>query len=184
MPKEDKGMINLNSNMVAPQVSGDNKGNESTWKIVKSKKQIKQERKSNYDKNFPPLKPTTTPTTRYNKQDDSSRTTRSSDSNKTPTKKPSIRLCKVSPDIGTIKIVQVPNKVKKGEEDDMSAVSSSSHQGYFSSDSEDSESTKYEKEMVRKNEMPNKKQLKIQRKMEEDRESCRTVWDASANCIG
>ena len=153
--------------MVAPQVSGDNRGNESTWKIVKSKKQIKQERKSNYDKNFPPLKPTTTTTTKYNKQDDSSKTTRSSDSNKTPTKKPSIRLRKVSPDIGTIKIVQLPSKEKKDEEDDVSAVSSSSHEGYFSSDSEDSESTKYEKEM---DEMPNKKQLKIQRKMEEDRE--------------
>ena len=54
--------------MVAPQVCGDTDGINSTWKIVKSKRRIKEEKKSNYDKNFPPLRmmKTSTPTTKIN----------------------------------------------------------------------------------------------------------------------
>ena len=54
MPTGNKGLINHISNMVAPQVSGSNYDNNSTWKIVKSKKQLKEERKWKYDKAFPP----------------------------------------------------------------------------------------------------------------------------------
>ena len=56
MPKGIQGMINLNSNMVAPQVNSDNNVDASNWKIVKSKRQLREERKSNYNLNFPPLK--------------------------------------------------------------------------------------------------------------------------------
>ena len=52
MPTRNKGMINQLFNMVAPQVCGDTDGIDSTWKIVKSKRRIKEEKKSNYDKNF------------------------------------------------------------------------------------------------------------------------------------
>ena len=74
MPTENKGMINQLSNMVAPQVYGDTVGINSTWKIVKSKRHIKEEKKSNYDKNFHPLRimKTSTPTTKNNSKDDSS----------------------------------------------------------------------------------------------------------------
>ena len=56
MPKGIQGMINLNSNMVAPQVNSDNNADASNWKIVKSKRQLREERKSNYNLNFPPSK--------------------------------------------------------------------------------------------------------------------------------
>ena len=59
--------------MVAPQVCGDTDGIDSMWKIVKSKRHIKEEKKSNYNKNFPPLKmmKTSTPTTKNNSKNDS-----------------------------------------------------------------------------------------------------------------
>ena len=53
MPKGIQGMINLNSNMVAPQDNSDNYVDASNWKIVKSKRQLREERKSNYN-SFPP----------------------------------------------------------------------------------------------------------------------------------
>ena len=56
MPKGIQGMINLNSNMVAPQDNSDNYVDASNWKIVKSKRQLREERKSNYNLNFLPLK--------------------------------------------------------------------------------------------------------------------------------
>ena len=73
MPTGNKEMINHISNMVVPQVCGDADENDSTWKIVKSKRRIKEEKKSNYDKNFPSLKmiKTRTPTTKNNTKDDS-----------------------------------------------------------------------------------------------------------------
>ena len=49
----NKGMINHISNMIAPQVCGDTDGINSTWKIVSSKRCIKEEKKSNYDKKIP-----------------------------------------------------------------------------------------------------------------------------------
>ena len=68
MPTGNKGMINQFSNMVAPQVCGDT---DSTWKIVKSKRCIKKKKKSNYDKNFPPLRmmKASTPTTKNNSKE-------------------------------------------------------------------------------------------------------------------
>ena len=111
MPKGLKGMINLNSNIVAPQVSGDDNGDDSTWKIVKIRRTIKEQRKSNYNKNFPPVQFVTTETTfneETNKDDSGSKTSGSSNANRTPSKKPSIKLRKVSPNIDTLKIVQVP----------------------------------------------------------------------------
>ena len=89
MPTGNKGMINHISNMLAPQVCGDADGINSTWKIIKSKRCIKEEKKSNYDKNFPPLKimKTSTPTTKKNSKDDSgSRSSKYSNTNKTPTR--------------------------------------------------------------------------------------------------
>ncbi len=126
--------------MVAPQVSGDDNGDEFTWKIIKSRRTIKEQRKSNYNKNFPPLQSVTTkltPNGRDNMDDSGSRLSQSSSTHKTPTKKPFIKLRRVSPDIDDIKIVQVPTKMKKNDEDDMLTVSSSSHEGYFSSSSKD-----------------------------------------------
>ena len=74
MPTGNKGMINQLSNMVAPLACGDTDGINSTWKIVKSKRRIKEEKKSNYDKNFPPLRmmKTSTPTTKNNSKNHSS----------------------------------------------------------------------------------------------------------------
>ena len=126
--------------MVAPQVFGDADGNDSTWEIVKRKKCIEEEKKSNYDKNFPPFKmiKTRKPTTKNNTKDDSgSRSSKSNSTNKTPTRKPPIKLCRVTPDVDEIKIVQVPTILNKNDEDDMSTISSSSNEGYFSSSSED-----------------------------------------------
>ncbi len=40
MPQGNKGLVNHISNMVAPQVSGQNNDNNSTWKIVEFKKEI------------------------------------------------------------------------------------------------------------------------------------------------
>ena len=73
MPTGNKGMTNHISNMVTPQVFGDADGIDSTWKIVKSKRHIKEEKKSNYNKNFPPLKmmKTSTPTTKNSSKDHS-----------------------------------------------------------------------------------------------------------------
>ena len=148
MPTGNKGLINHISNMVAPQVCGDADGINSTWKIVKSKIHIKEEKKSNYDKNFPPLKmmKTCTPTTNNNSKDDSgSRSSKSNNTNKTPTRKPSIKPLQVTPNIDEVKIVQVPTAFDKNDKVDMSTISSSSsEQGYFSSSSEDSESIQQE----------------------------------------
>ena len=92
MPTGNKGMINQLSNMVAPQVYGDTDRINSTWKIFKSKRRIKEEKKSNYDKNFPSLRmiKTSTPTTKNNsKKDDSgSRSSKCNSTNKTPTRSP------------------------------------------------------------------------------------------------
>ena len=108
MPTGNKGMINHISNMVAPQVCGDANGNDSAWKIVKSKKQLREEKKSNYDKNFPPLQVIrpSTPTSKNNTKDDSgSRSSKSNSTNKTPTRKPSTKLRRVTPNVNEIKIV-------------------------------------------------------------------------------
>ena len=94
--------------MVAPQVCGDIDGINSTWKIVKSKRRIKEEKKSNYDKNYPPLRmmKTSTPTTKNNSKDDSgSRSSKSNSTNKTPTRKPSIESRRVTPNVDKVKIV-------------------------------------------------------------------------------
>ena len=55
MPTGSEGLINHISNMVAQQVSGFDNVNNSAWKIVKSKRQLKEEKKWKKDKSFPPL---------------------------------------------------------------------------------------------------------------------------------
>ena len=96
--------------MVDPQVSGEDNGDDSTWKIVKRRRTIKEQRKSNYNKNFPPLQSVTTKVTlndRNNKDDSGSKSSQSPSTHKTPTKKPFIKLRKVSPDIDNIKILAI-----------------------------------------------------------------------------
>ena len=110
------------SNIFTPQVCGDAEGNDSTWKTVKSKRYIKEEKKSNYDKNLPPLKMmnTSSPTTKNNTKDDSGSTSsKSNNTNKTITRQPSIKLCQVTPDADEIKIVQVPTTFDRNDEDDI-----------------------------------------------------------------
>ena len=98
MPTGNKGLINHISNMVAPQVSDSNYNNNSTWKIVKSKKQLKEERKWKYDKAFPPLPVLSSARDNENNSDNESKTSsKSHKSSKVPTKKPSIKLRKVTP---------------------------------------------------------------------------------------
>ena len=131
MPTGNKGMINQLSNMVAPQACGDADGINSMWKIVKSKRCIKEQKKSDYDKNFPPLRmmKTSTPTTKNNSKDDSgSRSSKSNSTNKTPTRKLSIKPRRGTPKIDDVKIVQVPTAFDKNDKDDMSIVSSSSNE--------------------------------------------------------
>ena len=126
MPTGNKGMINHISNMVVPQVCGDADWIDSTLKIVKSKRGIKEEKKSDYDKNFPPLKmmKTSTPTTKNNSKDDSSsRSSKSNNTNKTPTRKPSNKSRRVTPNVDKVKIVQVPKAFGKNDKDDMQTVS-------------------------------------------------------------
>ena len=172
MPTGNKGMINQLSNMVAPQVCGDTDGINSTWKIVKSKRRIKEEKKSNYDKNFPPLRmmKTSTPTTKKNSKDDSSsRSSKSNSTNKTPTRKPSIKSRRVTPNIDNVKIVQVPNAFDKNDKDDMLTVSSSSNeQGYFSSSSEDLESVQQEVQNNVNESVLSIKQLREQKRRKEE----------------
>ena len=104
-------------------------------KFVKSKRRIKEEKKSNYDKKFHPLRmmKTSTPTTKNNsKKDDSgSRSSKSNSTNKIPTRKPSIKSCPVTPNVDKVKIVQVPNAFDRNDKDDMLTVSSSSHSNLF-----------------------------------------------------
>ena len=78
-------------------------------------------------------------TTKNNSKDgSSSRSSKSNSTNKTPIRKPSIKLCQVKPKTDEVKVVQVPNAFDKKDKDDMSTVSSSSNeQGYFSSSSQD-----------------------------------------------
>lgn len=91
MSKGFKGMFNLKIIMVAPYVSGDNNGYDSTWKIVKSRKRIKEEKKSNYKKKFPPLQvlSSTTPKNISDNDDSGSKSSKSTVTHKTPTRKPS-----------------------------------------------------------------------------------------------
>ena len=138
MPTGSKGLINHISNMVAPQVSGSNDDNNSAWKLVKTKKQLKEERKWKNDKSFPPLPVLSSANDDNNKSDDESmKSSRSIKLFTTPTKKPSIKLCKVTPEANEMKIVQVKSQEHDMDQDDMSTVSSSSNEGYFSNYSSD-----------------------------------------------
>ena len=138
MPTGNKGLINHISNMVAPQVSGTNNNNNSAWKIVKTKKQLKDEKKWKDDKSFPPLPVLSSATDDDHKTDDGSKkSSRSIKLLKTPTKKPSIKLRKVTPEAKELKVIQVKTEQKENDQDDMSTISSSSNEGYFSSYSSD-----------------------------------------------
>ena len=126
-------MINLNSNMVAPQVSSDNNGDASNCKIVKSKRQLREEKKSKYHLNFSPLPSVSSQGSKpLKKRTKSVKTEKSTDLDHTPSKGPSSKICKIAPSIDEVKIIKVPN-VTQESEDDMSTVSSSSYEGFFSS---------------------------------------------------
>ena len=171
MSTGNKGMINQLSNIVTPLACGDTDGINSTWKIIKSKRRIKEEKISNYDKTFPPLRmmKTSAPTTKNNSKDDSSsRSSKSNSTNKTPTRKPSIKSRRVTPNIDKVKVVQVPNVFDKKDKDDMSTVSSSSNeQGYFSSSSKDLESFQQEVQNDVNESILNIKQLREQKRRKE-----------------
>ena len=138
MPTGNKGLINHISNMVAPQVSGTNNNNNSAWKIVKTKKQLKDEKKWKDDKSFPPLPVLSSAIDDDHKTDDGSKkSSRSIKLLTTPTKKPSIKLRKVTPEANELKIVQIKTEQNVKDQDDMSTISSSSSEGYFSSYSSD-----------------------------------------------
>ena len=133
MPKGIQGMINLNSNMVAPQVSSDNNGDASNWKIVKSKRQLREEKKSKYHLNFPPLPSVSSQGSKpLKKRTKSVKTEKSTDSDQTPSKGASSKIRKIAPSVDEIKTIKVP-RVTQESEDDMSTVSSSSYEGFFSS---------------------------------------------------
>ena len=150
MPTGNKGLINHISNMVAPQVSGSNYNNNSTWKIVKSKKQLKEERKWKNDKAFPPL-PVLSSASKNgdNSNDESRNSSKSPKPSKTSTKKPSIKLRKLTRDMKEIKINHPESQGPDKDKDDMSTVSSSSFEGYFSSSSSE-ESTEEEIKMAKR----------------------------------
>ena len=125
----ETGLASHSSNMVAPQVSGSNNDNNSTWKIVKTKKQLKDERKWKNDKSFPPLPVLSSATDDDNKSDDGSKkSSKPIKSFKTPTKKPSIKLCKVTPEANEVKLVKVESHQDDKDQDDMSTISSSSNE--------------------------------------------------------
>ena len=138
MPTGNKGLINHISNMVAPQVSGTDNNNNSAWKLVKTKKQIKDEKKWKDDKSFPPLPVLSSAIDDDHKTDDGSKkSSRSIKVLTTPTKKPSIKLRKVTPEAKELKIVQIKAEQSDKDQDDMWTISSSSNEGYFSSYSSD-----------------------------------------------
>ena len=98
MPKGNKGLINHISNMVAPQVSGFDNDNNSAWKIVKSKRQLKEERKWKKDKSFPPLPVLSSAIKNEDGSDDDSKSSSSIKSFITPKRKTSIKLRRVTPE--------------------------------------------------------------------------------------
>ena len=96
MPQGIQGIINLISNMVGTQVSGDNNVDASNWKIMKSKKQLRKERKSNYNLNFPPLQSAFSLGSKtYKIKAPSIKTTKSTGSTQTSTRKSSSKVRKV-----------------------------------------------------------------------------------------
>ena len=124
--------------MVAPQVSGFGNDDNSTWKIVKSKRQMKEDRKWKKDNSFPPLPVLSSAVKNENGSDDESKKSSSTKSFTTPIKKPSIKIRRVTPESKKVKIVQVKSEQTDQDEDDKSTNSYSSYEGYFSSSSNDS----------------------------------------------
>ena len=112
------------------------------WKIIKSQRQLREERNSKYNLNFPPLQSVSSNIFKAHRNETTStKATKSIDSDKTPSRKPSAKIRMVTPNVNEEKNFKVP-KVTKECEDDMLTVSSSSYEGYFSSsDSEEEVST-------------------------------------------
>ena len=110
MPQGNKGLINHISNIIAPQVSGFGNDNNSTWKNVKSKRQLKEDRKWKKDKSFPPLPVLSSAVKNEDGSDDDSKSSSSIKSFTTPKRKISIKLCRVTPESKEIKIVQVKSE--------------------------------------------------------------------------
>ena len=177
MPTGSKGLINHISNMVAPQVSGSNNDNNSVWKLVKTKRQLKDERKWKNDKSFPPLPVLSSATDNDNKTDDGRK--KSSKSIKlftTPTKKPSIKLRKVTPEVNKLKIVQVKTQQDDKDQDDMSTISSSSNEGYFSNYSSDDSEEEEDRRAKRTAFRIKCKQDKIKKRNKDDMELDKIIW--------
>ena len=127
MPQGNKGLINHISNIIAPQVSGFGNDNNSTWKNVKSKRQLKEDRKWKKDKSFPPLPVLSSAVKNEDGSDDDSKSSSSIKSFTTPNKKTSIKLRRVTSELNEIKIVQAKSEHtdKDEDEDDMSTNSCS-----------------------------------------------------------
>ena len=71
-----------------------------------------------HEKNFPPLRmmKTSTPIIKNNSKDDSgSRSSISNSTNKTPTRKPSVKSRRVTPNVDEVKIVKVPTAFDKND---------------------------------------------------------------------
>ena len=169
MPQGNKGLINHISNMVAPQVSGFGNDDNSTWKIVKSKRQMKEDRKWKKDNSFPPLPVLSSAVKNENGSDDESKKSSSTKSFTTPIKKPSIKIRRVTPESKKVKIVQVKSEQTDQDEDDKSTNSYSSYEGYFSSSSNDS-SKATDKSAKEPSFKIKRKQDRINKKKQEDME--------------
>ena len=120
--------------MVAPQINGVNNADASNWKIVKSKRHLREERKSNYNLNSPPLQSASSLGSKtYKNKSPSIKTTKSTDSSQSSQ----------GHSEGWWSQNHKSPKSNTGKcEDDMSTVSSSSHEGFFSSDGSDTEEEK------------------------------------------
>ena len=94
--------------------------------------------------NFPPLQCVSSQTfMAYKNETPSTQTTKLTNLEKPPSRKPSAKIRKVTQNVDEVKIIKVP-RVTKERENNMSTVSSSSYERYFSISerSEEEESTK------------------------------------------
>ena len=116
-------MINQLSNMVAPLVSGQGK-NDTTWKIVTSKKTKKQAKELFKKEDFPPLpKPSSITLDSKNDMDISSDKTAKHSPTRAKLRK---RMTKITLDIVSIKQRNQRTRTNKNFEDDKSTISLSS----------------------------------------------------------
>ena len=82
------------------------------WKTTKSKRQLKEERKWENDKSFPPLPVLSSTIKNGDKSGDDSKSSSSIKSFTTPNKKPSIQFRRVTSESNEIKIAQEKSEQK------------------------------------------------------------------------